>query len=101
MPALRAAAGDARAARVQACFALIAVLEDTNLLHRGGAEGLRYAQRCAQRFLDAGGVRQPHWQTRAQAVHHAFVERHLSPGGAADVLAMSLLAADLEAHDGP
>jgi triphosphoribosyl-dephospho-CoA synthase len=101
LPALRTAAGDARAARVQACFALIAVLEDTNLLHRGGAEGLRYAQRCAQRFLDAGGVRQPRWETRAQAVHHAFVERHLSPGGAADVLAMSLLAADLEAHDGP
>ena len=94
--ALRATGGDAVAARVQACFALIAILEDTNLLHRGGAEGLRYAQQLAQRFLDAGGVRQSHWQARAEAVHHAFVERRLSPGGAADVLAMSLFAADLE-----
>jgi triphosphoribosyl-dephospho-CoA synthase len=94
--ALRATTGDAAAARVQACFALIAILEDTNLLHRGGADGLRYAQQRAQGFLDAGGVCQPHWQARAQAVHHAFVERRLSPGGAADVLAMSMLAVDLE-----
>jgi triphosphoribosyl-dephospho-CoA synthase len=94
--ALRATGGDAAAARVQACFALIAILEDTNLLHRGGADGLRYAQQCAQCFLDAGGVRQPHWQARAEAVHHAFVERRLSPGGTADVLAMSVFAADLE-----
>jgi triphosphoribosyl-dephospho-CoA synthase len=94
--ALRATAGDASAARVQACFALIAKLEDTNLLYRGGAEGLHYAQQLAQRFLDAGGVRQPHWQARAQAVHQAFVERRLSPGGAADLLAMSVFAARLE-----
>jgi triphosphoribosyl-dephospho-CoA synthase len=94
--ALRATAGDASAARVQVCFALIAKLEDTNLLYRGGAEGLHYAQQLAQRFLDAGGVRQPHWQARAQAVHHAFVERRLSPGGAADLLAMSVFAGRLE-----
>jgi triphosphoribosyl-dephospho-CoA synthase len=100
LPALRAAmratAGDAAAARVQACFALIAKLEDTNLLHRGGADGLRYAQQLARRFLDAGGVRQPRWQARAVAVHDAFVARRLSPGGAADVLAMSMVAAGLE-----
>jgi triphosphoribosyl-dephospho-CoA synthase len=98
--AFRATGGDAVAARVQACFELIAILEDTNLLHRGGADGLRYAQQLAQRFLDAGGVRQSHWQARAEAVHHAFVERRLSPGGAADVLAMSVLAADLEPAEG-
>ena len=36
---LRAVPGDAEAARVEACFALIAALEDTNLLHRGGLTG--------------------------------------------------------------
>jgi triphosphoribosyl-dephospho-CoA synthase len=93
---LRETSGDAGAARVQACFALIATLEDTNLLHRGGAEGLRFARRCAQEFLDAGGVRQPHWRSRAEASHSAFVERGLSPGGAADVLGMSIFVATLE-----
>ena len=97
---LRATAGDAAAARVQTCFALIAILEDTNLLHRGGAEGLRFAQQRAQGFLDAGGVRQTRWQERAEGIHREFVERRLSPGGAADVLAMSVFAADLETAEG-
>jgi triphosphoribosyl-dephospho-CoA synthase len=100
LPALRAALhanpGDAVAARVQTCFALIAVLEDTNLLYRGGADGLRYAQLSAQRFLDDGGVRQTGWRRRAAAVHRAFVQRRLSPGGAADVLAMCLFVHEFE-----
>jgi triphosphoribosyl-dephospho-CoA synthase len=94
LPALRRAAravpDDAEAARVEACFALIASLEDTNLLHRGGIDGLRFARRTTRHFIDSGGVRRPGWQARAQAVHEAFVARRLSPGGAADILAMTL-----------
>lgn len=94
VPALRAAAmhahGDREAMRVQACFALIAVVEDTNLLHRGGPEGLAYAQREAQAFLDCGGIAQADWRARAAAIHRAFVARNLSPGGSADLLAMSV-----------
>ena len=82
--------GDAEAARVHAIFALIAVLEDTNLLHRGGLAGLQFAQQAAQSFLDRGGIGQPDWRQVAEATHRAFVERRLSPGGAADLLAMSL-----------
>jgi triphosphoribosyl-dephospho-CoA synthase len=94
LPALesgaRMADGDGEAARVHACFALIASLEDTNLLHRGGPAGLSFAQDAARRFLDEGGVGQPDWSARAAAVHRAFVARRLSPGGSADLLAMSL-----------
>jgi triphosphoribosyl-dephospho-CoA synthase len=100
LPALRDAAllapGNAEAARVQACFALIAALEDTNLLYRGGLDGLRFAQQAAQDFLDQGGVGHEAWLGRAEAIHYAFVERRLSPGGAADILAMSLFASELE-----
>jgi triphosphoribosyl-dephospho-CoA synthase len=94
VPALQQAAamapGDAEAARVQACFALVAVLEDTNLLHRGGRSGLQFAQRTARGFLADGGVGRPDWRERAHDVHRAFVARRLSPGGSADLLAMSL-----------
>jgi triphosphoribosyl-dephospho-CoA synthase len=100
LPALRQAArlrpDDAEAARVQACFALIAVLEDTNLLHRAGAEGLRFAQRSTQAFIDNGGVGQANWRSTAEAVHRAFVARGLSPGGAADLLAMSIFVMDMD-----
>lgn len=100
LPALREATvlapGDAEAARVQACFALIATLEDTNLLHRGGADGLRYARSAADCFLTRGGVGRPDWRTDAEAVHRAFVARRLSPGGSADLLAMALFVAEWE-----
>lgn len=91
------ASGDPEAARAQACFALIAALEDTNLLHRGGPSGLRFAQRAARGFLDDGGVGRSGWRERAHAVHRAFVARRLSPGGSADLLTMSLFVQACEA----
>ncbi len=85
LPALREgrarSAGDELAARVQSCFALVATLEDTNLLHRGGADGLAFARNAASRFLRHGGVGHPDWRLRAEAVHRAFTTRRLSPGG--------------------
>jgi triphosphoribosyl-dephospho-CoA synthase len=86
-----------RAAAVQAFFALLARVEDTNLVHRGGIEGLRFARRAARDFLDAGGVFAADAAPRALAVHRAMVERRLSPGGCADLLAACLFVAALEA----
>lgn len=100
LPALRRARSVApenmEAARVEACFALIASVEDTNLLHRGGLEGLRFAHEEARRFIASGGVRAPGWRARAQSIHDSFVARRLSPGGSADLLAMTLF---VDAHE--
>ena len=71
---------------------------DTNLLHRGGLAGLRFAQRAARLFLEEGGVGRRDWRERALAVHRAFVARRLSPGGSADLLAMSLFVQACEAE---
>ena len=78
------------AARVEACLALIAHLEDTNLLHRGGPEGFAFARSEAARFLSQGGTARDDWFARAERLHQTFVARRLSPGGAADLLAMTL-----------
>jgi triphosphoribosyl-dephospho-CoA synthase len=88
--------GDAEAARVHATFALIAVLEDTNLLHRGGPAGLSFARAATAEFLKRGGIGRPDWLADAAKIHAAFTARHLSPGGAADLLAMSLFLARME-----
>ena len=88
---------DDEAVRVQACMALIADVADTNLLHRGGADGLRFAQASASAFLAAGGVGRPDWREHAACIHQAFVARNLSPGGSADLLAMALFVGRLEA----
>jgi len=90
LPALRAARAKGlpvRAARLQTLFAVMAVLDDSNLAHRGGLEGLRFAQSAARDFLTAGGASQPNGWALAAAIGRQFVERNLSPGGAADTLA--------------
>lgn len=90
LPTLQAAWANGatlRAARVQALFATMAALDDTNLVHRGGIEGFRFAQSAARDFVAAGGVFQTDWLAQARAIHDAFVQRKLSPGGSADVLA--------------
>lgn len=98
LPALqvgRFLAGE-EAARVHAFFALVATLEDTNLLHRGGAAGLHDARCAAQGFFDAGGAGRDGWLDHALTVHQQFMARRLSPGGSADMLAATLLLDRLE-----
>jgi triphosphoribosyl-dephospho-CoA synthase len=105
LPALRLgralAPHEPGAAAVQACFALIAGVQDTNLLHRGGAEGAAFAAAAAAAFIAAGGVGGPGWTDRAEAVHAQFVARRLSPGGCADLLAMTLFVDALEGESSP
>jgi len=91
LPALRQPGLDGPSARLQALFHTMAELDDTNVAHRGGLEGLRYVQRAARGFLDAGGAARPDGVAHARAIHEAFVARRLSPGGAADVLAAACL----------
>ena len=89
LPALRAATARGaalRQARVDALFHTVAVLDDTNLAHRGGLAGLRFAQRAALDYLRAGGASRPDGLEHARQVHCEFVRHRLSPGGAADLL---------------
>lgn len=81
------AGADPERALVQTLFTLMTELEDTNLLHRGGPEGLAFVQGEARRFLDRGGVFRADWRAEALALHRACVARRLSPGGSADMLA--------------
>jgi triphosphoribosyl-dephospho-CoA synthase len=74
-------------ARLDTLFHVMAVLDDSNLAHRGGLSGLRHAQRSAQRFLAAGGAARPDALLEAKSIGDDFVRRRLSPGGAADTLA--------------
>jgi len=90
LPALRAArraGADERGARLHALFTAMAEVDDTNLVHRGGLQGLRDAKSLARGFLAEGGGISADAALRAGRVHAVFVERRLSPGGAADLLA--------------
>lgn len=94
LPALRrtlAAGRGMRAARIDALFALMAHISDTNVYHRGGLEGAQAVRRQARAFVARGGTAAPDWEARALACHRAFVAARLSPGGAADLLGAACL----------
>jgi triphosphoribosyl-dephospho-CoA synthase len=100
LPALRGALAQgagAERASVQCLFAIMAHLQDTNLLHRGGPEGLAFVQNAARKFLDAGGVFAQGWRRSALDLHGDCVALHLSPGGAADCLAAAWFVLGLDA----
>ena len=76
-----------RASKVHCLFATMAALDDTNVAHRGGLEAMDFVKGRATGFIESGSVWQPDWLGQARHIHAEFVERRLSPGGAADMLA--------------
>ena len=67
---------------------LIAHVEDTTLYHRGGREGAAFAGAEAGKLLQHDPI--PPMEAIVQ-LDDAFIARNLSPGGCADLLALSLM----------
>lgn len=65
---------------------IMSELEDTNVYYRGGSEGAAYVKRRARELRSDFSLR------ALAAANDEFVARNLSPGGAADMLALTLLA---------
>ena len=78
----------AREAGALALCDCMARLEDTNLLHRGGSEGLEYTKERAASICALSA------SERTQALEELdkdMIDRNLSPGGSADMLAIAFL----------
>jgi triphosphoribosyl-dephospho-CoA synthase len=77
-------------AQLRALLALVATLDDTCVLHRGGAAGLRWMQASARRVQGAGCFDSAlsRFVARAQ-------RRRLSPGGSADLLSGAVFVDNL------
>lgn len=65
---------------------LIAYVQDTNLYHRGGKEGASWAAAAAQALLNDQRHPSPE---QIETLDEAFISRKLSPGGCADLLAVT------------
>ena len=66
---------------------------DTNLVKRGGEDGLRFVRAAARDLLADGGVLHPDGRERMMALDDALIARNLSPGGSADLLAVTAFLA--------
>jgi triphosphoribosyl-dephospho-CoA synthase len=93
LPALRRTrrrGSDESSARLDALLAIMASLDDTCLLHRGGRVALRAAQRGAHEVLRRGGSATPAGRRRLLELDADLLSRWVSPGGSADLLAACL-----------
>lgn len=83
-------------ARLDALMAIMASLDDTCLLHRGGLAVLHTAKAGAQAVLAAGGTANPAGLEALYRLHTELMARWASPGGSADLLAATLFLDRLE-----
>jgi triphosphoribosyl-dephospho-CoA synthase len=81
---------DELSARLNALIALIAELDDTCVLARGGSAALASVQAGAARVLAAGGAGSAEGRHALRALEQLLIEMNVSPGGAADLLAATL-----------
>lgn len=75
---------------------LMAYSEDTNVIIRGGVESLAYIKEVSIAFLEAGGMKQPNAKEKLEDMNKDFIKRNISPGGSADLLAVSIFFGILE-----
>lgn len=99
LPALRAsrARGDSETtARLNSLLAIVAKLDDTCVLSRGGVAALTALQVGAATVLAAGGAGTQAGTQALLALEAEVLALNVSPGGAADLLAATLFLDSLE-----
>ncbi|MGI6703317.1 MAG: triphosphoribosyl-dephospho-CoA synthase CitG [Clostridia bacterium] len=70
---------------------LMLVVEDSNVIGRHGLEALDYVRECAQKALAAGGMTTTAGKEYIFQMDRDFIKRGISPGGAADLLAVTIM----------
>ena len=99
IPALRAARAAGKpetASRLDALLHIMAELDDTCVLYRGGVEGATTVKVGARAVLAVGGVGSRAGNEAVRRFDRELLEKRLSPGGSADLLAASLFLDCLE-----
>jgi len=81
---------DENAARLNTLLALMANLNDTCILHRGGMEALDVTKRLAAEILHAGGASTSDGRELLKELDSKLIQLNVSPGGSADLLAATL-----------
>lgn len=98
--AAHGAARDLNTAMAHCLLELMQSMDDTNILWRGGPQGLHYAAAASRAALAAGGLHTAAGSAALRRMSADFARRRLSPGGCADILAVSVFLRLLRCHGG-
>lgn len=83
-------------ASLECLIHLMSVVEDSTVLYRCGPEGLKFMHDTALSFLAEGGMFSKNNMQRLSEMNHLFICRNISPGGCADLLAVTLFLHRIE-----
>lgn len=75
---------------LQTLLSLMAQVEDTNIFHRGGPDAAAYVKEQAIQALADGGALDAQWRDRLSSMNQDFIKKNISPGGCADLLALTV-----------
>ena len=76
---------------VQTLIHLMSVNDDTNILSRHDSHTLDYVKKYSQMVLNAGGIYTPEGKAMIYKMDRDFIKRNISPGGSADLLAVTIM----------
>lgn len=81
---------------IQVLLNIMTCCEDTNVVSRHDIETLEYVQNYARNIVDEGGVYLPYGKEKVALMDKIFIEKNISPGGCADLLAVTIMMGMLE-----
>jgi triphosphoribosyl-dephospho-CoA synthase len=76
---------------VQILLILMAKSDDSNIAARHGAKMVEYTQEYARRIIDCGGMLSSQSRRMVYEMDREFIEKNISPGGSADLLAVTIM----------
>lgn len=83
------------------CHSLMGIItkvEDTTVVNRCGMEGLAFMRRLAEIAVEIGGMKTVEGKEFIHDLDRVFNENNISPGGAADLLAITVMIHELEKY---
>jgi triphosphoribosyl-dephospho-CoA synthase len=81
---------------IDVLFHIMSVSIDSNVINRGGFEALEFVTEQAQKLIQDGIIYQENYQEKIVELNAVFIEKNISPGGAADLLSVTIFFALLE-----
>ncbi|MBZ2174029.1 triphosphoribosyl-dephospho-CoA synthase [Schnuerera sp. xch1] len=75
---------------------LMTVVEDSTVINRYGMEGLIIVKKHANKFLNYGGMYTEKGREYIKYMELEFIDKNISPGGCADILAITVMIKKLE-----
>ena len=81
-------------AAILALLSMISAVDDTNMIHRGGYQAAQDSKKEARRLLS--NLTKENYKKSLEALDADYIKKNLSPGGCADLLAVSLMLCFLE-----